>query len=110
MYSAKAGGGGAAVWFEPALDTRLAERTSLLADLRQALERDEFELHYQPRIDARTGRLSGAEALLRWRHRTRGLVLPHKFIELLEETGQIHRVGLWVLETACAQAARWSQQ
>src|SRR5688572_10131651 len=107
MYSAKSSGRGKAVWFEPALDTQLAERTALLEDLRQALERDEFELHYQPRVDARTGRISGAEALLRWHHRGRGLVPPHKFIQLLEDTGQIHRLGLWVVKTACAQLASW---
>jgi diguanylate cyclase (GGDEF)-like protein len=107
MYSAKARGGGAAAWFDAALDERMAERSALLNDLRHALDRGEFELHYQPRIDVRRHALAGAEALLRWRHPVRGLVPVPAFIELLEETGLIDRVGLWVIEQACGQFARW---
>jgi diguanylate cyclase len=107
MYSAKARGGGAAAWFEPALDARVAERATLLADLRHAQARGELALHYQPRIHTRSGRVIGAEALLRWRHPQRGLVPAPTFIKLLEETGLIDGVGLWVIEQAAAQLARW---
>ncbi len=107
MYSAKGRGGGTAAWFDAALDERMAERSALLTDLRHALDRGEFELHYQPRIDVRRRALAGAEALLRWRHPVRGLVPVPAFVELLEVTGLIDRVGLWVIEQACGQFARW---
>jgi diguanylate cyclase (GGDEF)-like protein len=107
MYSAKAHGGGAAAWFEPSLDARVFERAALLADLRQAQTRGELALHYQPRIHARSGKVIGAEALLRWRHPRRGLVPAPTFIKLLEETGLIDGVGLWVVDQAAAQLARW---
>jgi predicted signal transduction protein with EAL and GGDEF domain len=94
MYSAKARGGGSASWFDAALDVRMAERTALLADLRQALARGEFEVHCQPRIDVQGNTVSSAEALLRWRHAKRGLVPTRVFIGLLEETGLIDEVGL----------------
>ncbi|HEY6512885.1 MAG TPA: bifunctional diguanylate cyclase/phosphodiesterase, partial [Burkholderiaceae bacterium] len=110
MYSAKARGGGKAAWFEPALDARVAERAELLAALRHAQERGELELHYQPRVHARSGKVIGAEALLRWRHPERGMVPAPTFISLLEETGQIDGVGLLVIEQAAAQLARWRAQ
>jgi len=107
MYSAKARGGGKAAWFEPALDAQVAERAVLLAGLRLAQARGELELHYQPRIDARSGKVVGAEALLRWRHPERGFVPAPVFVKLLEETGLIDGVGLWVVEQAAAQLAHW---
>ena len=110
MYKAKAAGGGGLVWFTAALDQQLAERTALLDDLRSALEREEFELFYQPRVDARTGATRSAEALLRWRHATRGLVPPGRFIDLLEETGLIDPVGLWAVDAACRQLVAWRAQ
>ncbi|HSW23903.1 MAG TPA: EAL domain-containing protein, partial [Burkholderiaceae bacterium] len=110
MYSAKARGGGKAAWFEPALDARVAERAELLAGLRHAQERGELELHYQPRIHARSGKVVGAEALLRWRHPERGMVPAPAFVTLLEETGLIDGVGLLVIEQAAAQLARWRAQ
>ncbi len=110
MYSAKARGGGKAAWFEPALDARVAERAELLAGLRHAQERGELELHYQPRIHARSGKVIGAEALLRWRHPERGMVPAPTFVALLEETGLIDGVGLLVIEQAAAQLARWRAQ
>ncbi|MFI4929075.1 MAG: putative bifunctional diguanylate cyclase/phosphodiesterase [Burkholderiales bacterium] len=107
MYSAKARGGGAAAWFEPALDARVVERAALLADLRGAQARGELELHYQPRIQSGTGKVIGAEALLRWRHPERGFVPAPTFITLMEETGLIDVAGLWVIEQAAAQLAHW---
>ncbi len=107
MYSAKAAGGGRSAWFAATLDEQLAERTALLDELNHALDRDEFELFYQPRVAARTGVVRSAEALLRWRHPTRGLVPPARFIDLLEETGLIDRVGLWAIDTACRQLVAW---
>ncbi|HEY2978553.1 MAG TPA: diguanylate cyclase, partial [Burkholderiaceae bacterium] len=107
MYSAKARGGGTAAWFEQALDARVAERAALLADLRHAQARGELMLHYQPRIHTRSGKVIGAEALLRWRHPVRGLVPAPTFIKLLEETGLIDGVGIWVIEQAAAQLASW---
>ena len=110
MYSAKAAGGGRSAWFTAAFDEQLAERTALLGELRSALERNEFELFFQPRVDARTGATRSAEALLRWRHATRGLVPPGRFIDLLEETGLIDPVGLWAVDAACRQLVAWRAQ
>lgn len=76
-------------------------------DLRHALDRKEFELHYQPQVDLKTGRICGVEALIRWNHPKRGLLNPAEFISIAEETGQILAIGEWVLRTACAQLAKW---
>ena len=89
--------------------TDATERSELEADLVQALVLHQFELHYQPQVDT-SGRVLGAEALLRWRHPTRGLVMPGQFIDLAEQTGLIVPIGQWVLETACAQLQTWSTQ
>jgi EAL domain-containing protein (putative c-di-GMP-specific phosphodiesterase class I) len=110
MLSAKAKGGGTTAWFEPSMDAHVAERTAMLADLRIALARDEFELHYQPRVQVRDRSIRCAEALLRWRSPSRGLVLPGVFVGLLEETGLIDGVGLWVIEQAAQQLAQWRAQ
>jgi len=85
------------------------ERQTLQNHLRHALERDEFILHYQPQVDARSGKIFGVEALLRWQHPELGLVMPNNFISLLEESGLIEPVGLWVLETACKQSHQWHE-
>ena len=107
MHQAKAAGRNAVRFFDPALQKRLAARSSLEADLRSALERGEFTLYYQPVID-QVGRITGVEALLRWRHPTRGMVSPGEFIPVAETTGLILPIGRWVLQTACEQIARWS--
>ena len=88
--------------------TDATERSELEAELVQALVLHQFELHYQPQVDAR-GQVLGAEALLRWQHPTRGLVMPGQFIDLAEQSGLIVPMGQWVLETACAQLQAWSQ-
>jgi EAL domain-containing protein (putative c-di-GMP-specific phosphodiesterase class I) len=83
------------------------ERRELERDLARALERHELAVHYQPIFDLRAGGIAGLEALVRWRHPSRGLVLPSEFIPLAEDTGQVLELGRWVLERACRQAARW---
>jgi diguanylate cyclase (GGDEF)-like protein len=107
LYSAKSGGRGAFRFFEPELDELMHARRNLERDMRAALAGRQFELHYQPFVNAATGKTSGFEALLRWHHPKRGLVLPGEFIPLAEETGLIVPLGEWVLRTACAEAAKW---
>ena len=92
------------------MNARALERLELGTELRWALDRDEFELFYQPRIDLKRGRLAGVEALLRWRSPARGLVLPEKFIPRLEESGLITQLGRQVLAKACHAAMGWRAQ
>jgi len=107
MYQSKAAGRNTSTWFEAGMEQRVAARAALEADLRQALGEGRFELHYQPQCDLKR-RMTGAEALLRWRHPQRGMVPPGEFIALTEETGIIIPLGGWVLRTACAQLALWA--
>jgi diguanylate cyclase (GGDEF)-like protein/PAS domain S-box-containing protein len=107
MYQAKENGRQGYQYFKPAMNARAVERQSIEASLRRALERNEFSLHYQPKIDFKTGAIAGAEALLRWTHHVRGAVSPVLFIPVAEECGLILPIGRWVLRRACEQAQAW---
>jgi diguanylate cyclase (GGDEF)-like protein/PAS domain S-box-containing protein len=107
MYQAKASGRNAVRFFDPKIQADMAARLALEASLREALERQQFVLHYQPQVDG-AGRVTGAEVLVRWIHPQRGVVSPAEFIPLAEETGLILPLGQWVLETACHQLAGWA--
>ena len=107
LYAAKAQGKGTYRRYDLSLDEKTRERRALEADLRRAVENGQLELHFQPLADARTGLITSAEALVRWRHPERGPIPPAEFIPLAEETGLILQLGAWVLRTACAAAATW---
>ncbi len=108
LYDAKARGKGRHAFFDPSMHAVAVERVALEAALREALDRGEFRVVYQPIVDLRDGRVVGAEALVRWQHRERGLVSPAAFIPLAEETGLIVPLGRWVLDEACREAAGWN--
>ncbi|MEN5302575.1 GGDEF domain-containing protein [Pseudomonas sp. TWI628] len=103
MYKAKQQGRNNFEWYTSDLNQRVCEHRSLRNDLQKALETRSFSLHYQPQIEARTGRVVGIEALLRWEHPVRGFISPAVFVPVAEDSGQIVPLSLWVLETACAQ-------
>jgi diguanylate cyclase (GGDEF)-like protein/PAS domain S-box-containing protein len=107
MYQAKAAGRNTLRFFDSEMQAVVAARTALEAELRQGLQQHEFLLHYQPQMD-NTGRVIGAEALVRWQQPSRGMVCPADFIPLAEETGLILSLGQWVLETACTQLVAWA--
>jgi EAL domain-containing protein (putative c-di-GMP-specific phosphodiesterase class I) len=107
LDQAKAQGPRHWVIYTPGLEQSVAERLQLLADLHEALQREEFEVYYQPLVSADTRKLVSAEALVRWRHPIRGLMSPAVFIPLLEDSGQIIEVGAFILREACRQAQLW---
>jgi len=110
MYQAKESGRQRYRFFKPVMNTHAVERQSIEEDLRRALERNEFSLHYQPKINIATGAIIGVEALLRWTHPTRGCVPPLNFIRIAEDSGLILPIGAWVLKEACRQARAWIDQ
>lgn len=110
LFLAKDQGKSTHRFFTQELNNDMIEKTLLEMDLRQAISRDEMELHYQPQYDMKTGRMTGVEALARWNHSKKGLISPGQFIPIAEESGLILPIGLWVLETACKQAKQWQEQ
>ena len=107
MYAAKRAGGARHCFYAPSMDVDVQQNFDMLRDLRKAVANGELELYFQPKIDANSGKVTAAEALLRWNHPTRGLVLPEEFIPLAERSGMIGVVGDWVIEAACKQARAW---
>jgi diguanylate cyclase (GGDEF)-like protein len=110
MYRAKDQGRNRFVFFSAELQSHTPEKLSLEAGLRHGLERKEFRVHYQPKLDMASGEITGVEALLRWQHPELGLLLPEKFIRLAEETGLIIPIGYWTLREVCTRAKAWESQ
>jgi diguanylate cyclase (GGDEF)-like protein len=110
MYEAKGQGKGRYELFQSHMHEAMAQRLELETDMRGAAERDEFVLHYQPIVELESGTVVGVEALIRWRHPSRGLIGPEEFIPIAEESGQIHALGRWVLRQACQRVVDWENQ
>jgi diguanylate cyclase (GGDEF)-like protein/PAS domain S-box-containing protein len=110
MYAAKKRGKAEYEVYSPSMEVPIANRLELERDLRRAVEREEFEAHYQPIVELQTGEVVGVEALARWRHPERGLVEAKKFVEIAEETGLIRPIGQRIVKEACRQAEEWSQR
>ena len=109
MYRAKEQGRAGFCFYSAELQSHTPEKLALEAGLRHGLERDEFRIHYQPKIDMASGAITGVEALLRWQHPEKGLLLPEKFIHLAEDTGLIIPIGLWTLREVCMRAKAWKE-
>ncbi|WP_426417162.1 EAL domain-containing protein [Aestuariirhabdus sp. LZHN29] len=109
MYRAKADGGNGYRFFTPEMNALVVQHRQLQAELFQAIERNEFCVHYQPIVSTKTGKLSSAEALVRWQHPERGMLYPDGFIPFAEESGQILRIGNWVLREVCQRIQQWLQ-
>ena len=107
MYCAKDAGRNNYQFFTPEMNARAVERQWIEAGLRRALDRQQFELHYQPKMNLETGAMSGAEALIRWRHPERGLIFPTQFVPIAEDSGIIVPIGRWVMREACREARSW---
>ena len=107
MYHAKDHGRDTYQFFTEEMNTRAVERQALEGHLRTAIDRREFVLHYQPKIDLETGAMIGAEALIRWQHPDGGIVLPERFVPVAEDSGLDRAIGQWVLREACRQAREW---
>jgi diguanylate cyclase (GGDEF)-like protein/PAS domain S-box-containing protein len=107
MHHAKEKGRNNSQFFKDEMNLQVAERQIITADLRHALARDEFVLEYQPKVNLVSGAITGVEALIRWRHPSRGLLFPLQFIQIAEDCGLIVQIGQWVLRTACIQAQTW---
>jgi diguanylate cyclase (GGDEF)-like protein len=107
MYAAKRAGGSRHCFYAPAMDSDAQQNFDLVRDLRQAMANNELELYYQPKIDAKSGKVTAAEALLRWQHPKHGMVMPGQFIPLAERSGLIGPLGNWVIEAACKQGRAW---
>ena len=110
MYSAKSNGGGTYHFFTKTMNESAMARLVIENDLREALSKNQFELHYQPKVDLKTDRICGLEALIRWKHPKRGYISPMQFIPVAEETGLIGKIGEWVFEEACRQIGEWDAQ
>jgi diguanylate cyclase (GGDEF)-like protein/PAS domain S-box-containing protein len=108
LYCAKDGGRNGYRFFTPEMNARAVERQWIETGLRRALDRQQFVLHYQPKMNLETGAMSGAEALIRWRHPERGLILPTQFVSIAEDSGLIVPIGRWVLREACRRARTWA--
>jgi diguanylate cyclase (GGDEF)-like protein len=107
LYRAKRQGGDQAVTFNSSMESNVLQQFDLENDLWRAIERDELEVHYQPEVSMQTGRITGFEALVRWRHPEYGLLKPDRFLNLAEENGALNPIGLWVLAQSCNQWRRW---
>ena len=107
LYRAKSAGRNGYCFFDPEMSAAASIRHELETELRRAIQQDQLELHYQPIVDAKTRKIVGAEALVRWCNPTKGMISPDQFIPLAEESGLITQIGEWVLQTACAEAVNW---
>jgi diguanylate cyclase (GGDEF)-like protein len=110
MYEAKGNGKNSYSFWTPVMKEAVQEKMKLTNDLYRAIEQEEFILYYQPQVHIESGRIIGLEALIRWQHPERGLISPGLFIPLAEQTGLIHKMGEWVLKTACAQNKEWQEK